>query len=351
MTSSAALQDLYSGAWERRVGKRDAWDRTPLSAWDGPDTLVPHISKLLFERGFRPSYPNGAKFAVCLSHDVDLLRTTRRELFGTMRRGKRAMDRKNLRALLTGGVDPVHSLGPLLEIESHMDVTSTFYFLALEPGDEDFNFDLSYAAGEIGAVLRAGCEVGLHGGHKAYASAAVLSEELRRLKTALGGKTVAGYRGHYLRFRVPDTWHLLEQAGFAYDTTLGWSESIGFRSGLCYPYRPFDPANGKRIAIAELPLAVMERSLFEYMRLSHEQALSTFWRLVDEVENCQGVLTLLWHNGFPLVPYSTYGELVEKLKNRGAWFATGNQLLQHWRSAGYFGQMESLLDELLAERS
>lgn len=72
---------------------------------------------------------------------------------------------------------------------------------------------------------------------------------------------------------------------------------------------------------------------------------------MDEVESCQGVLTLLWHNGFPLVPYSTYAELVRKLKDRGAWFATGTQLLEHWISAGYFGQMEGLLDELLAERS
>lgn len=351
MTPAAVLRDLYAGNWESRVAQRDRWDRTPFNSWTGPDPMVPHLSERLRESGFRPQYPNGAKFAVCLSHDVDLLRTTRRELFGTMRRRLRPMDGKNLTALLTGGIDPVHSVEPLLEIESRFGVRSTFYFLALKPGDEDFNFDMTYAAPALAAVADAGCEIGLHGGHKAYLNSGALTEELGRLKAALGSEAVAGYRGHYLRFRVPDTWHLLEEAGFTYDTTLGWSESIGFRSGLCYPYRPIDDKTGKCIGIIELPLAVMDRSLFEYMRLPYDQALGTFWRLVDEVEKCQGVLTLLWHNGFPLVPYTTYAQLVEQLKQRGAWFATGAQMVEHWRTAGYFDQMAGHLNEILAERS
>jgi hypothetical protein len=32
-------------------------------------------------------------------------------------------------------------------------------------------------------------------------------------------KEVVGFRNHFLRFRIPDTWELLSKAGFKYDTT------------------------------------------------------------------------------------------------------------------------------------
>lgn len=58
----------------------------------------------------------------------------------------------------------------------------------------------------------------------------ILKKKKRRLEEVLG-KKVVGYRNHYLRFRVPDTWELLSKAGFKYDTTFGYSDCAGFRNG------------------------------------------------------------------------------------------------------------------------
>jgi len=40
------------------------------------------------------------------------------------------------------------------------------------------------------------------------------------------GKKAIGYRNHFLKFKVPDTWTLLEKAGFKYDTTFGYAMQI-----------------------------------------------------------------------------------------------------------------------------
>ena len=49
-----------------------------------------------------------------------------------------------------------------------------------------------------------------------------------------------GYRNHYLRFKLPETWKYLADAGFEYDTTLGYSNALGYRNGMCHPFRPYD---------------------------------------------------------------------------------------------------------------
>ena len=44
------------------------------------------------------------------------------------------------------------------------------------------------------------------------------------------GQTGQGSRQHYLRWETPTTWQALEDAGIAYDTTVGFSSIGGFRA-------------------------------------------------------------------------------------------------------------------------
>ena len=167
MSTPAAYWDILSAAWEQCVATRDAWDRVPSTASPHGNVLDPSVSQRLHELGFRPTYPNGCSFAVCLSHDVDVLITSQRELFGTMRRGRIPITGRNVLAVLRRGVDPRWDLEGILKMEQALGVPSSFYFLALEPGDEDFNFSVKEIGDQLRMVRSAGNEIGLHGGHAA----------------------------------------------------------------------------------------------------------------------------------------------------------------------------------------
>ena len=81
------------------------------------------------------------------------------------------------------------------------------------------------------------------------------------------GKKIIGYRSHYLRFKFPETWEILKQAGFKYDTLLAIlivqdSEmECAIRSSHSIEY------TNRYIEILEIPLIIMDGTLFEHMKL------------------------------------------------------------------------------------
>jgi len=89
---------------------------------------------------------------------------------------------------------------------------------------------------------------------------------------------------------------ILEPNGIKYDTTLGVADYEGFRCGICCPYRPFDILENRALDIWEVPLIVMEGTLFGYRGLSPGDGLKTVQRMVEAVERYRGVLVVLWHN-------------------------------------------------------
>ena len=62
------------------------------------------------------------------------------------------------------------------------------------------------------------------------------------------GESSIGVRIHWL-LRDENTFPALEEAGFAYDSTVGYNETIGYRSGTTQVFRPA----GVR-SLLELPL-------------------------------------------------------------------------------------------------
>ncbi len=126
-----------------------------------------------------------------------------------------------------------------MKLEEKYGAKSSFYFLTVEEGDLDFNFNVEDLDNELGYIIDNGWEVGLHGGHNSYNNLDDVREKKKRLEKVLGKKLI-GYRNHYLKFKVPDTWIVLEKAGFKYDTTFGYADAVGFRNGMCHPFKPFN---------------------------------------------------------------------------------------------------------------
>jgi hypothetical protein len=124
---------------------------------------------------------------------------------------------------------------------------------------------------------------------------------------------------------------VLEKAGYAYDSTAGYNETIGYRNGTGQVFRPLGTAS-----LLELPLHIQDGALFypQQLDLSESEAEARCQPLVENARQHGGVLTLLWHDrshGPERFWGGFYATLVERLKASDAWFATASQLADWFR--------------------
>ena len=314
-----------------------------------------------------PPIPESFRFTACLTHDVDhpsiRLHKCDRTLFGFLYRavarslvdvcrGKKqpATLWRNWAAVLRL---PFVHLGLVKDFWSQFDryleiekgLGSTFFVIPIKkyPGRRGEGQAppiraSSYGVSDIAEHLRflhsKGCEIGLHG-IDAWLDSAKGLEERERV-SRITGASVRGVRMHWLYFdeRAPER---LDEAGFTYDSTCGYNETIGFRAGTMQAFRPMSAGR-----LLELPLTIMDTALFypSHLNLTPDAAREAVWRLVDDVEQYGGALTINWHDR-SLAPERLWGafyvELIDELKRRAGWFPTASQ------AAAWFQQRRSVV--------
>jgi hypothetical protein len=327
------IWDLFTRSEEYRSSIRDKYDRFTHSASKNRDILEPKVSEYLIQNGFHPEYPDQKPFAVCLSHDIDeLYRTIRTKAamalvlpnenrFTAVQEAIPQMRSKKL---------PLWNFSDIMALEEKYGARSSFYFMVQERGDPDYNYPIRDCKTIVGELSDGGWEVGLHGGHTTYKNQAEMKEKKQKLEKVLN-KSVVGYRNHYLRFKVPDTWENLYQAGFLYDTTLGYNDCVGFRGGICHPFRPFNLTSGNEVNLLEIPLTIMDTTLFGYMNLDLNASWEIVRQLIDTVEKYHGTISILWHNSSFFGDQRKFYETILKYcREKNAWMASGKEVAQWW---------------------
>jgi hypothetical protein len=334
----------------------------------GIPTLELHVSllrDLIVNHGITlveiPPVPAGHRFMVCLTHDVDHPRVRNHmfdhTMFGFLYRALivSVIDfcrrRRSLRQVATNwkaacslplvfcGIakDFWNQIGRYLKLEN--DFTSTFFVI---PTKEDAGVDpdgrirekraagysLSDIADDLLEVLSANHEVAVHG-IDAWRDSTKGREECKRIQN-ITGTLETGVRMHWLYFdsHAPST---LEKAGFSYDSTVGYNETIGYRAGTTQVFKHVGVDR-----LLELPLHVMDTALFypSYLNLSIEQARAATLALIEHVTRFGGVLTINWHDR-SLGPERLWGDayisLLGDLRARMPWFATASQTVSWFR--------------------
>jgi len=304
-----------------------------------------------------PPQPSGYPFTVCLSHDVDFLGIRHhlfdRTIIGFVLRallptffghggGKVSLSDylRNIAAvlqlpLIALGVkkDFLNKLSRYSELEEKMG--STFFMIPYKnepgcqmpagisdpspPGWRAARYDIKDYSGELKRLAQKGHEISLHG-LDAWCDPEKGRRELETVRTIIGDEKV-GVRMHWLYYNH-HTLEILEQAGFDYDSTVGYNDSIGFRSGTAQAYRMPGSAD-----ILELPLIVQDTAMFfrKRMALTEKAAAVKCAQLVDTIQGSGGVFTVNWHQR-SIAPERNwerfYRDLLSGLKSRRPWFAT-----------------------------
>lgn len=304
-----------------------------------------------------PPVPYGYNLITCLTHDVDFISIRSHKLDHSVLgfifrifypysirdfRSNISWNKlfKNLKALiLLPGVylgifsDFWFQINRYVEIEDG--VSSTFYFIPFKdyPGDKDPNnshpseyrsarYDINQYKIPLRTLIQKGHEVGLHGIDAWYSSEKGLKE--LNVINEITGEDKLGVRMHWLYFS-DDSAKALEDAGFIYDSTVGYNETPGYKAGTSQVYHLEGSTN-----LPELPLIVMDTSLFysDRMSMSEAEALNLCKKIIRDIEIFGGVFTLNWHQR-SLAPERNwdefYIELLRILKEEKAWFATARQ--------------------------
>ncbi len=344
LKSDSEIWDLFTKKEEYDSHRLDEHQRFCYSFSRVRDPWDPRVSGFLIRKGLDVFYPDKRRFAICLTHDIDFVRYPLRkmgyELYRTLckRRFKRSL--KILLSRLSKGLNYLSDFSQIIEMERKYGAKSSFYFLALERGDFDFNFKIEELKDDLRIIVGSGWEVGLHGGYEAYDSIKRIKEEKRRLETVIG-REVLGCRNHYLRFRIPQTWEILKAAGFKYDTTFGYVDHIGFRNGICHPFIPYNLSSSKPVDILEIPLTIADFTLDNYMQLDWNSAWELVKTLIDVTKRYNGVITILWHNTY-MVDESLefYEKILQYGEQQNAWMTSAEEIWRWWRDNNFFNFYE-----------
>jgi peptidoglycan/xylan/chitin deacetylase (PgdA/CDA1 family) len=318
----------------------------------------------LAENKQAPEWPEGKPFAVCLTHDVDDVSyfSFRQSLrpFASPFSGFH-ITRDKLKRLLNLGfntiralkkqlsIDPLHCYERWLEIEENFGAKSTFFFW---PGWKSVTkhhwtdpiYDLNdrvifdgiqcTVSEMIQEIHRRGWEIGLHASWYAYNDL----NELKRQKGALEktlGYPVESIRQHYLHYDIRITPRVHSEAGFKYDSTLGFNNNIGFRFGTCYPWKLFDLESNKELPILEIPLIIQDMAMLNSskgMRIDSKMAVRYVLLIAKEVEKVGGVLTLLWHPNEIInhISRKLYLKILNYLQEKNAWMTSLQEVGSWW---------------------
>ena len=328
------LFDLFTRREEYSSLLLDRYQRFPYYLSRYRNILEPEVSKFLIENGLKVEYPDGKKFAVCLTHDIDAVNFPR--FFGIYNAAISLIHGRIKNALkmpfykINKNWNPWWNFKEIMALEEKYGAKSSFYFLALNKEDLDSNYKIEDLEHEIGDIADNGWEVGLHGGHEAYYNLDEIKKEKKRLEKVIGRKVI-GYRNHCLKFKVPATWELLSKADFKYDSTFGYADCVAFRNGMCHPFKPFNLDTNKEIDILEIPLTIMDCTLFEYMKLDIDEAWKLTKALISTVERYNGIITILWYNTYMFDEKLNFYKLILKYCNeKNAWMTSGEEIWKLW---------------------
>ena len=308
-----------------------------------------------------PPAPVGHSFAVCLTHDIDFVGIKNHKfdhsMWGFAYRGTVGAVRNLFRRRISASqlLQSWRAVASLpfvyagwakdfwepfewyLEVEKGLPATYFLIPFKRRAGENVARPDAArraaaYGVGDLphwtSVLLKQGCELGVHG-IDSWHDADKGREELAEV-AAVTGRSDIGTRIHWL-LRDANTPSTLERAGYAYDSTCGYNETVGYHAGTGQVFRPLGAQ-----ALLELPLHIQDGALFfpDRLDLPEAEAEKRCQTLVENAGKLGGVLTVLWHDRSH-APERFWGDfyikLIQTLRSLDGWFGTATAVVAWFR--------------------
>lgn len=300
-----------------------------------------------------PLWPEGKKCAIGLSHDVDRPdkytflkapfflknKTLKENLWINLRKASAA-----IKYITDKHRDNYWLFKDILQSEEQLGFQSTFFFAAVNSFDEygafyDVDYDITNDKflAVFDEILKREFEIGLHASYNAYLNKHHFVYEKQKIEDITKIK-LKGLRHHYWHMRKDQlrTLRMHEFAGFEYDSSIAFNDSLGFRRNIALPYFPWDEGNGCKLNIMELPVFCMDDHLF-CRPIEIYAAVDELKKFLETIKQLGGVGVIDWHvkSSYPknskyLNWGKTYIKLLEHLSNESEIWVTSLGNISDW---------------------
>jgi len=276
--------------------------------------LFNELEEKIRQRFPEVSFGEKAKPIIELSHDVDYIHKTiqlriKQSLFHLFNSGKflLRMDIKNSLLKFKNGVEfaltdsDYWCFDDWRELESKMGIRSVYYFFSkadnqtcnpkqwlLDPSyDISNNMQLKKKCMELASE---GYQLGIHGSYFSAENEELFLREKELMERATG-INIKKSRQHWLNYYECKTPYIHTKAGIEEDSTIGFNDIAGFRSGVASLYNPYDHKSNAPFPFKEIPLVVMDSHLYDYSDRSDN--LRWLFDSIHKVKNFS--ISVDWH--------------------------------------------------------
>lgn len=257
---------------------------------------------------------NPHKYKMVLTHDVDhiykwkSLKGMVRSLGGLLLKGELMLVIFSLWNILSSRLnkakDVYFNFNKILDILKENKLSAYFFFMAANPSgrDDGYRVDDENLKKVLSQINNEGHCIGFHPGYYTSAHKEEFDRQLLELKKVSASEVICG-RQHYLKYQMPSTFKIWENAGFQWDSSRGFNSRVGFKCGVCYSFPIIDFQEVRVLNITEKPLIFMETNTFSKFSTS-EELLEEIEGIVSLVKKYSGDFVALWHNSnFIFPPY------------------------------------------------
>ena len=192
--------------------------------------------------------------------------------------------------------DPYDTYDTQLKLQKEYNLKVIYFILLADYGLNDKN--ISFTKMKFQLLIKRLADyasIGIHPSYGSNTNFAKLPKEIKRLE-GITKREVTKSRQHFLKLTIPETYNQLVDLGIRDDYTMGFASAIGFRASICSAYTFYNLDTETILPIKIHPFAVMDATLFYYLKLSPAKSIAQISALIEEVKNVNGTFISLWHN-------------------------------------------------------
>ena len=192
--------------------------------------------------------------------------------------------------------DPFDVFTDIENLHKKHQIKSIFFFLVGKNGPFDKNINIkSLHYKKLIRHISCHSDIGIHPSYQSNTDIKKLESEIKSLECTIG-KPIENSRQHFLKLNFPSTYQNLIKLRIQSDYTMGYASQIGFRAGICTPFKWFDLSCDSKTNLMVYPFQIMDGSLNDYLKLNSEEALRAIKEINNEVRKHNGLFVTLWHN-------------------------------------------------------
>ncbi len=192
--------------------------------------------------------------------------------------------------------DPYDSFSWLRHLHKDCNYRPVYFILsALKTSAFDRNIHPRHPA--MVRVIKQMDKDGDSGIHPSYfATNKVLFEKERSTLEAITGHNVTLSRQHYIKLKMPDTYHLLVQCGITNDYSMGYGAYLGFRAGTGSSFLWYDIEKEQVSALRVHPFCFMDTTAHYELGLTTAQAFEALAGMAAQLKENNSTLVTIFHN-------------------------------------------------------